>query len=395
MYKDMALPGGGASSYSTGPPLALYDLIGQKGPPISYAYSCDMSVLGEEDEEEQGHSTVPSDRHNAAAAPPSHGSDRREEKEDTAQEEQKPIRDEPSQQRVEDTKTDTRLQNTQPPQPPPLETRPEITQRETFPLASARRPNWQTIRYQTVPGRAHKAQLEAWVGGWSAAVSELGDETYCACADSTAARRRSSSSSSSSLGGKDHHPEKKHQRKSAATHRGLLRQRSDGGREGRAAAGAAAPAGVSFVCRNCARQPSPAVIPDQEFAFPPAGGAGRMAMRCKLVWKRIVGRASRRQCPGPDEQLGGGGAAGGLEDTAARPVSPTPLSQAQQGGYGGDYDEEDDDDEEVDIYRLSDNSSRGGGGGGRAGNDIAERLARLNRAQRLLRKGSRGMREAG
>ena len=195
----MALPGGGASSYSTGPPLALYDLIGQKGPPISYAYSCDMSVLGEEDEEDQGHSAAPSS-HNAAAATPSpHEPDRRDEQADTTRDEPTPIRDQappPQQQRqVEDT-TDTQPQPTQPPQPPPLETRPEITQRETFPPASARRPNWQTIRYQTVPGRAHKAQLEAWVSGWSAAVSELGDETYCACADNAANRRFSSSSSS-------------------------------------------------------------------------------------------------------------------------------------------------------------------------------------------------------
>jgi len=69
----------------------------------------------------------------------------------------------------------------------------------------------------------------------------------------------------------------------------------------------------------------------------------------------------------------------------------TPISQT--GGHGG-YDEADDeDDDEVDIDKLS-QSSRDARVR-RVGDDIAERQARLRRAQRLLRKESRKMREAG
>lgn len=363
MYKDMAV----ASSYGTGPPLALYDLIGQKAPPISYAYSCDMSIVGEEDEQEPEDDTVPP-YHSTPIPPPPHASMSHEG--DTTQESQ--TRTEmPQQHHPEEIQSDAQPQH---PLPSTTEIRPPITQRETFPQTSSKRPNWQTMRYQTTPGRAHKAQLEAWVSGWSAAVGELGDETYCACADGH---------SSSPPGTPSRRDDGKEQ-----TERG--RQKADATTSG--SGPRAGGVGVSFVCRNCSRQPSPAVIPDQEFVFPPAAGgpAGRMALRCKLVWKRIVDKTVRRRSS-PDN-LGGedGGGRGGLEDGRA---ANAPVSQA--GGYGGGYDEEDDeeDDDEVDVDGLSRSSREGGAP--RGGDDIAERQARLRRAQRLLRKGSAGMREAG
>ncbi|KAB5580731.1 hypothetical protein GE09DRAFT_1213172 [Coniochaeta sp. 2T2.1] len=383
MHADAALSGGGASTFGTGPPpLALYDLIGQKGSPVSYAYSCDMSVVGEEAEDEdkeeaqeEGNNThntseppPPPQRH---PSPPAHGSDDAHE--------QQPHIDTPTRPSADLTRY---TQPPPPPPPPPTDySRPPISQHQTFPQPSPKRPtDWQRIRYMTVPGRAHKAQLEAWVSGWSESVGELGEETYCACADSTATTTESSSTlpltreasradvDNKQKGGLQQQPQHEEQKE------------IETGRK----------TGVSFTCRNCARQPSPAIIPDQELVFPPASGAGRVAMKCKLVWKRIVGRTVLRgggKSLTPDQGRKGQG-------HPADADTPNISQTAGGGGYDvddGADDDEDADDEEVDIDKLSLSSK-----GRRAGDDIADRQARLRRAQRLLRKERRnGTREAG
>jgi hypothetical protein len=230
-----------------------------------------------------------------------------------------------------------------------------------------------------MPGRAHKAQLEAWVSGWSADIGELGDETYCACADSTAA-----------ADGRHSPPLTQETPEMTRTKRwlGERRSASDCGAEserGRQKEDATAtPTSarsnpIPTVCQNCSRQPSPSITPDQEFVFPPTSGVEKIALRCKLVWKKIVDSAVRRQSP--DKQ--------GRGRDNDRPAN-TPISQA--GEHGG-YDEEDDEDDEVEVDKLSGSSKDGAVR--RVGDDIAERQARLRRAERLLRKESRKMREAG
>jgi hypothetical protein len=393
MYHDMALPGGATSSYGTGPPLALYDLIGQKGASVSYAYSCDMSVLGEEEEAAQKNDdVVVISKLQSTTSLPAHERGSHEDKHTTQDPSTVPDKVHQRSQTSDDSYTQPTL-----PQilshPNLDEARPPITQRETFPQPS-KRPNWQMIRYQTTPGRAHKAQLEAWVSGWSAAVGELGDDTYCACADSVALPR--------SHGGASDRPPSP-----AVT---LTRDEKDlvqiqpggggvgGGRLGlprgraRQHGGLGQPRrSVSFVCHNCARQPSPAVIPDHhELVLPPASGAGRVAMKCKLAWRRIVDRAVRRPSQSPDKLRNGV-----QEDD--RPGSTTPLSRGvglgggDDGGYDHDNEDDDDNDDEVDLDKLSRSSE----GDRRAGHDIAERQARLRRAQRLLRKASQPLGDAG
>ncbi|KAB5536568.1 hypothetical protein GE09DRAFT_1226626 [Coniochaeta sp. 2T2.1] len=382
MYADAALSGGGASTFGTGPPpLALYDLIGQKDSPVSYAYSCDMSAVGEEadagEEDEKAREEGNSTHYTSGPPPPPqrHPSRGR----DDAHEQQQP----------NDAPTRPTSYTQPPPSPPPPttdHTRPPISQSQTFPQPSPKRPtDWQTIRYMTVPGRAHKAQLEAWVGGWSESVGELGEETYCACADSTAATTESSSTPpltreasradvDSKLKGGLQQPQHEEQKETEM-----------GGRKGPGPG-----PGVSFTCRNCSRQPSPALIPDQDLVFPPASGAGRVAMKCKLVWKRIVGRTVRGKSVSPADARGRGSGQGQPANGAHTPN----LSQTADKGGGYDVDEDEDedaDDEEVDIDKLSLSSKER-----RAGDDIADRQARLRRAQRLLRKeGRNGVRAAG
>lgn len=402
MYKDMTLSGGGASTYSHGPPLALYDLIGQKEAPVPYAYSCDMSIVGEEDEREDD--TVPS-YHTVVSPPPpiggaSDGSGRDDDDLDLDNSHHGPeTQDEETPRQSGGFERSHQPGRGQRTGPDTDAARPRITQRETFPQTPTKRPNWQTIRYQTMPGRAHRAQLDAWVGGWSAAVGELGDETYCACADSTAAAagdaRRSSPRPTMSRNGK-YLVEKISselvgtRRSSGTSHREVVvdnrgRQTEEEEEEEDATV---PPARLSIpvasVCHNCCHLPSPPVAPDDEFVFPPAGGAARVALACKLAWRRIVGRASGRQGPA----------------ASPRPVvaDALPVSQGGGGRRGYDnkeeYDEEDydNDDEEVDVDKLS-LSSRGSR---TRGVDIAERQARLRRAQRLLRKAAGGTtREAG
>lgn len=362
MYKDTALPGGGADSgFGAGPPLALYDFIGQKAQQTSHAYNCNMPILGEEEEEEEKREDGSAAWcHNAAAMPP-RASSSQEEENATAYTE---IQAEIPRRRSYDSQGNSQ------PQLSRTETRPHIAQRETFPRSAAKRPNWLTIRYPTVPSRSNQAQLDAWVSGWSAAVGALGDETYCACAESTAANlaRRSSSSSLNSQAGKNQTPLAGTDRPGRHRHR---RRHQDV----TAAVAAEGPWGVSFVCPHCSREPEPTVIPEQDFVFPPASGPGRMVLKCKLVWKRIVGRTVRRQSP--DKLRCGAGLPG---DASFLPG-------------GALYDAEDGDDEnegEVDLDRLSASSRRG-----RAGVDIAERQARLRRAQRLLRKGAAAPMEPG
>ncbi|KAH8905604.1 hypothetical protein BR93DRAFT_811810 [Coniochaeta sp. PMI_546] len=370
MYKDMALSGGGASTYAAGPPVALYDLIGQKEVPVSYAYSCDMSAVGEEEEEEREDDTVPSYHTAVSPSPPigAYGSD------EAGDSHGSKTRDEtPDQARREGAWGDSRLSH-----PFQAETRPQITQRETFPQ-TAKRPNWQTIRYQTMPGRAHKVQLEAWVSGWSNAVWELWDETYCACADSTAAPDGRPSPPATMS--RDSSYPKGRGDDSTSTNTGTA-ETERGRQKGDATAAPTSeprPDVVASVCRNCSRQPSPNIPPDQEFVLPPTSGVAKMALMCKLAWRRILDRTGSRQSPdrqgrGPDSDM----------------PATTPISQA--GGHGG-YDEEDDEDGEVDVDKLSRSSKDGHVR--RAGDDIEERQARLRRAQRLLRKEGRNMREDG
>lgn len=358
MYHDLAMSTGGASAFSSGPPLALYDLISsQKAAPMSYAYSCDMSVLGEEDEEQQENG--PSDQ--SAASPPlpaseSHDRNTIHDPTTTAA---------ASYPMLNQLSGDT-LGNSILHPPSNTEIRPRITQRETFPQ-TAKRPNWQMIRYQTAPGRADKEKLDAWIGGWSESIGELGDETYCACADSTVA----ASSSRSSL----HLHEHKTREYPVTVGTVGTEKITTASDPDCADTSAETPPLVSFMsCPNCLRQYSPAVIPDADFAFPPASGAGKMALKCKLVWKKIFDRTVYRRQDSPKKH----------ERATDTPVSQTALRGA---GYG---EGEDEDEEELDVDKLSASS-----GEGRAGDGIAERQARLRRAQRLLRKESRKMREAG
>ncbi|OIW35045.1 hypothetical protein CONLIGDRAFT_39764 [Coniochaeta ligniaria NRRL 30616] len=375
MYKDMALLGGGASSYSAGPPVALYDLILQKESPMSYAYSCDMSIVGEEEREDD---TVPS-YHSAASPPPPIGapdSDEEDNAHGPGTQDETPDR---SAGYTYEAEGDCQPGQLSRPQTPG---RPQITQRETYPQ-TAKRPNWQTIRYQTMPGRAHRVQLEAWVSGWSAAVGELGDETYCACADSTAAAAPDDCSPPPPGGGRRRNSDRG-AGADAETGRGRRREED---------ATTTTPTSsrpdlvASVVCHNCSRQPSPSVAPDQDFVFPPSTGAGKMALKCRLVWQKIVGRTVGRQ--GSDKQ----GRTTGRDNFGA-----ANAYTSQTVGHGGydkeDYYEDDDEDDEVDVDKLSRSSKEGHVR--RVRDDIAERQARLRRAQRLLRKeSSRNMRQAG
>jgi hypothetical protein len=370
LYKDMTLSGGpcGATTYNPSPLLALHDFIGQNAAPISsYAYS--MSVLREEDEEEQYEQ--PS-FHNELPPPQDNNEVNNHNPYQEGRPEEEPIP--PNHQDEDEAQPNGGRPS------PDATTRPQPTHWKTAPQTTTKRPNWQTIRFQSLPGKhGDKTQLEAWIGGWSAAVGELGDETYCACADSTVVAPIGGECSSITS------EQGKRKKEWLSECRGSDDTQTDRGRR-REQEEEQIPRPISFaLCRTCSRQPSPAIVPDQEFSFGPTSGTGKIALRCRVVWRSIVGRLVGRQQQRSDVVRHGEREGPGLKNSTA-------VSQTQQRDYG--YDEEGDDDDEVDVDKLS-RSSGEGGQIRRAGDAIAEKRARLRRAQRLLSKGSRGFSEPG
>jgi hypothetical protein len=105
-------------------------------------------------------------------------------------------------------------------------------------------------------------------------------------------------------------------------------------------------------CHNCSRQPSPLIAPGEDFVF--STGPNRIVLRCKVVLKSIFG--GRRQL--------------NLKTCEQQPVLRWEGEEKM-----------DEDDDEVNLDQLSRSSK----GLKRPGEDIAERRARLRRAQKLLR----------
>lgn len=177
-----------ASPYDPTPLLALHDFLDQKVPIYTHSYSRGMGTLVEEDEEEDSEDEV--------VISPMNNRQELGRNESTTNQPQEEARD---QQKLSRPKLVTTLRyqetnyvplrQTNQDQPPQPMSRSRSSPADIPQTCPPRRPNWQTIRYQSVPGRTNKDKLAAWIEGWSEDIGQLGDEAYCACADSTACPR--------------------------------------------------------------------------------------------------------------------------------------------------------------------------------------------------------------
>lgn len=354
LYHADALSSG--PTYNPAPILALHDFLDQKVPAYSYTHtSRGMGTLMEEDEEEY------EDEDDKIVISPMDSNSQQHSQDSSSATQQETMG------RYLDMAPPQGLE--QPPRTPPqLTSRSKSSPADLPRLSPPRRPNWQTIRYQTMPGRTDKDKLAAWIGGWSDDIEQLGDETYCACADSTASPadadalptlkiKKKKSFMNPTAGAK----------RNRKNYRVMVEDdsnntRSSTGKEPRedtlttpTTPEADRPKKrVDFaVCQNCARHPSPAIAPDADFVM--SSGTNRVVLRCKVVWRSIFG--GRQQKPVLDQ-------------------STKKQWEEQSAGDDGGNEEED-----VDIDALSRSSK----GFRRPGEDIAERQARLRRAQKLLK----------
>lgn len=351
LYKDLALPAG----HSPPPLLALHDFLGQKAPSVPYGYTHDMVTVKEEEEPAEDDGEVPSFHSEPVVWAQEEKSGRHHGDQPVTP----PII-------LPNISSQSNASSTTTPQQQQVTRRP--------------RPNWQTIRYQTLPGKGDKARLAEWVAGWSADIGELGQETYCACADSVTAAAPSAQTSTQPLPSPSHTTGKKRGKgggeATLADEPETDRSSSVSSSSSSAGSTGTAPTThTNTVCSNCSRLPSPAIVPDQDYFFSSHSGGGGLIVRCKVVFKTVMGGFMGGGKKKQQQQQQGVWArnlpAASATNMGWRHTQATPP-------YEG---EEEEDEEEVDIDRLSRSS--------RAGDEIADKRARLRRAQRLLNKGVR------
>jgi hypothetical protein len=375
MHEDIMSVSSGrpASPYDPTPLLALHDFLDQKVPTYTHSYSRDMGTLVEEDEEQDSEDEVvisPINNRQELGGNESTTSQPQQQAPDWQKLSRPRLITTP---RYKETKVVQTQRANQDHLPQPM-SRSKSSPADIPKTSPPRRPNWQTIRYQSVPGRTNKDNLAAWIEGWSEDIGQLGDEAYCACADSTACPRehdtppalkmKKKKSFRNSTACSEKRDRKNYQVMDEVPNHDS-RESSSAGADVRNFVASSTPelpdAGVTLkakkqvgfaICQNCSRQPSPLVAPGEDFVF--STGPNRIVLRCKVVLKSIFG--GRRQLK--------------LNTFGQQPISQWVGEEKM-----------DEDDDEVNLDQLSRSSK----GLKRPGEDIAERRARLRRAQKLLR----------
>lgn len=263
--------------------------------------------------------------------------------------------------------------------------------------------NWQDWRRQLSSSREDSAKAAYWIRGWSMSVSEYGAEAFCGCGDSLVVPEMSSPSVTTSAA-----TNKTFRVKMKGLTRGIRNRRASSSyshKQGQKANGkgevatsvAADPKEKALpptpvVCPSCGRPFIPATEPDDDWGDDETSKSSGLPGWVKGVLKRFPGHG-HEQNDGSTTDLASGlvnlGRTNVVSEGGAR-KAPAPLPGTLKTGPRREGDHplaeylasDEDDNGEVDPDQLSSSSDAKG----KVDRAIAERKARLRRAQMLLAK---------
>ncbi|KAL1877089.1 hypothetical protein VTK73DRAFT_8897 [Phialemonium thermophilum] len=259
---------------------------------------------------------------------------------------------------------------------------------------SPTQPDWRTIRRRVITGK--KGTTADWICGWSGEVSECGDSAYCACSDtplgpqtiqadsaldergkkvfySRLIRKRilASGRDIDGTGGANHSisPPKRQ----AANKEGTWTRENQKGVDNTSVPEDPESSNLHtqiLLCRNCARPAFQELPPDDadDFVWKKRAGIGERARNLVI---QMFGGQNKEARPSPSLRQNTATTKAGLVTAVHNQVD-----KSGSAGLDGAYSDEDDEDD-LDLDKLS-RSTHGG--------RVAERQARLRRAQRLLQR---------